>query len=380
MNYSALELTKLLIACPSITPVDAGALGVLEEYLASHGFNCERMIFSGDNGDETDNLYARYGASTPNLCFAGHTDVVPVGNPYDWTSNPFERTERGGYLYGRGAEDMKAAIACFAGAAVEYIEKHPDFKGSISFLITGDEEGSAINGTRKVLEKLAARAEKIDACVVGEPTNPDALGQMIKIGRRGSVTFELTVNGTQGHVAYPHLADNPMSRIIKILHELKSHVLDNGNDYFQPSNFEVTSIDTGNTADNVIPAVTKAKFNIRFNDLHSSESLIKWVDEACRKHSENYNLKSRITGESFITKPGLLSEIMIEAVREVTGLTPELSTTGGTSDARFIKNFAPVIEFGTTGRTAHKVDENVAIKDIRSLSQIYTVFINRFFI
>ncbi len=380
MNYSALELTKRLIQCRSVTPVDDGAIGVLEDFLNQAGFKCQRMEFDGDGGDKTLNLYAKFGGvNTPNLCFAGHTDVVPAGDERDWSFPPFSANVSDGYLYGRGAEDMKTAIACFASAAALYIRENPNFKGSISFLITGDEEGNAINGTKKALQKITELGEKIDACIVGEPTNPNILGEMAKIGRRGSITFKLSVEGTQGHVAYPQFADNPLTKLVAILHELKNHVLDSGNQYFQPSNLEITSIDTGNGADNVIPARAIAKINIRFNDVHSSESLIKWVHEVCKKHSPNYQLDYRVTGESFITKPSRLSDILINAIKEVTGITPELSTTGGTSDARFIKDYCPVIEFGTTGRTAHKVDENVAVEDIEKLKAIYLSFIKSFF-
>lgn len=382
MIFDALELSKEVISCPSITPVDEGALDVLEKALKSLGFECRRMVFSENGTADVDNLYARYGTKSPNFCFAGHTDVVPPGDIDSWKSHPFKPEVRDGILYGRGVVDMKAAIACFVAAVSEYLATNKP-EGSISLLITGDEEGISINGTKKVLEALAKEGEKIDACIVGEPSNPEIIGQMIKIGRRGSITFKLAVWGQQGHVAYPHLADNPVSRILKILHALDTHNLDNGNDYFQPSNLEVVTIDVNNPADNVIPQMAKAVFNIRFNDEHTSTSLIKWIESICESAFEEgdakFQLEYRVSGESFLTQPGRLSEIVSDSVKEITGLTPELSTTGGTSDARFIKNYCPVVEFGLTNKTAHKVDECAPVADIYKLKDVYKEVISRYF-
>jgi succinyl-diaminopimelate desuccinylase len=280
MIIDALELSKKLIECPSVTPKDEGALDVLQKSLEQLGFNCQRMPFSEDGYEDTDNLYARLGEASPNVCFAGHTDVVPPGDLNDWTFHPFEPVVKDGILYGRGAVDMKCAIACFVSAVSEYIKNNSP-KMSISLLITGDEEGVSVNGTKKMLKQIEQQDEKIDFCVVGEPTNPDKLGEMIKIGRRGSVGFDLRVWGKQGHVAYPHLADNPVTRMIKILHVLDENILDDGTEFFQPSNLEITTVDVENHATNVIPAMARAKFNIRFNDSHKSQTLIKWIEGVC---------------------------------------------------------------------------------------------------
>jgi succinyl-diaminopimelate desuccinylase len=376
----ALQLSKDLISCESVTPDDNGALAVLEKALKPMGFKCKRMSFSEEGHATVDNLYARLGDLSPNICFAGHTDVVPAGDLAQWTSDPFKPEVRDEILYGRGVVDMKCAIACFAAAVSEYIKSNKP-SGSISLLITGDEEGIAVNGTKKMLEALQKQDEKIDACIVGEPTNPAKLGEMIKIGRRGSVTLKLTVWGKQGHVAYPHLADNPVSRLTKILHALDTHKLDNGTEFFQPSNLEIVSIDVNNPADNVIPAMATARFNIRFNDLHKGATLIKWVEGICDSLCEGkakYKLESHISGESFLTAPGKLSTLVSDAVKEVTGLTPELSTTGGTSDARFIKDYCPVVEFGLMNATAHKVDECCAVTDIYKLKDVYKKILDKY--
>jgi len=372
-------LAQELIRCPSVTPEDAGALAVLESVLTEAGFCCQRLDYEGDGSYPVSNLYARFGAQQPNFCFAGHTDVVPVGDAAAWQYPPFGGEIHDGYLYGRGAEDMKSAIAAFAAAAVRLAgERGKGLNGSISLLITGDEEADAVNGTRKMLETLTRQGERLDACIVGEPTNPTVLGEMAKIGRRGSISATITIIGTQGHVAYPHLADNPMPRLLKVLAAL-SEPLDGGMDFFQPSNLEITSIDTGNTADNVIPAKVTAKLNIRFNPKHTIASLKQWIEEICRTHGGAHELSFRITGEAFLTRPGALSDLVGASIEAVTGRKPELSTTGGTSDARFIKDYCPVVEFGTTGRTAHKVDENVAVSDIRTLSAIYYEMLTRYF-
>jgi succinyl-diaminopimelate desuccinylase len=375
MALNPVTLSIDLMRCPSVTPIEGGALVYLAKTLAPMGFTIERFPF-----EDVDNLYARVGRSGKNLCFAGHTDVVPPGDLSAWRIDPFKPEVIDGILYGRGAVDMKGAIACFVAATSEFLERHPTFDGSISFLITGDEEGVAINGTQKVLEALKAKGETIDHCIVGEPTNPAKLGEMLKIGRRGSVTFRLNISGVQGHVAYPKLADNPLFYLIEILRELQNHHLDNGTAHFDPSNLEVTSIDVGNKADNVIPAKATATFNIRFNDTHSSQSLIAWVEGICKKIApKNYELLPRITGEAFLTQPGEFSALVVDAVKTATGMTPELSTTGGTSDARFIKDYCPVVEFGLINKTAHKVDECIAEADLYALTKIYCTVLERYF-
>ncbi len=373
----ALELARALIKRPSVTPRDEGALGVLETALKGLGFACERMVFEGDGGERTENLYARLGIASPNFCFAGHTDVVPVGN--GWTAEPFAGDVVNGRLYGRGASDMKSAIAAFVAAAARLTQGGKP-AGSISLLITGDEEGDAINGTVKMLQRLKARGEKLDVCLVGEPTNPTKLGEMIKIGRRGSLTAKLTVHGTQGHSAYPHLADNPIPKLMKLLAAITDKPLDNGSAHFQASTLAITTVDVGNAATNVIPASARAGFNIRFNDLHSGASLIKWLHEKFDAVAKDqYELSARISGESFLTPPGALSTLVADAVKEVTGITPELSTTGGTSDARFIKDACPVCEFGLVGQSMHKADEHCAVADIEKLTDIYHRILARYF-
>ncbi|MDB2414369.1 succinyl-diaminopimelate desuccinylase [Rickettsiales bacterium] len=382
MSIDPIELSKDLISCPSVTPADEGALQVLQSALESMGFKCDRVTFSDDQAPSVDNLYARLGEDGPNLCFAGHTDVVPPGNLDDWQSNPFKPEIRDGVLYGRGVVDMKCAIACFAAAVSRYLENNK-LKGSISFLITGDEEGDAINGTKKLLQHIENKGEKIDACIVGEPTSENQVGDTIKIGRRGSVTFDLLLIGKQGHVAYPHLADNPISRLTRILHELDSHELDSGTEYFQPSNLEIVGFEVDNKTDNVIPAVARAKFNIRFNDKHKSATLIKWVEGICESICEvgdaSFELKYRVSGESFLTKPGELSSIVQSSVDKIAKIEGKLSTAGGTSDARFIKDFCPVVEIGLLNATAHKVDESAPVADIELLADIYADVIESYF-
>ncbi len=375
----ALGLSQAMIRCNSVTPADGGALDVLQGALEPLGFECHRLTFGGGDSDPIDNLYARRGTTGPNLCFAGHTDVVPVGDREAWTSDPFAGEVRDGVLYGRGASDMKSAIAAFAAATARFLEDNRTFGGSLSLLITGDEEGPAINGTKKVVEWLQERGEQIDACLVGEPTNPDRLGEMIKIGRRGSMMLDLVVRGVQGHVAYPHLADNPITPLVRMLAALKAEPLDAGTEHFQPSNLEVVSIDTGNAASNVIPAQTRARINIRFNDLHTGASLEAWVRDKLDAVGKNYDLAVHITGEAFLTPPGRLSEVISNAISARLGVKPDLSTTGGTSDARFIKDIAPVAEFGLIGSTMHKVDEHVSVADIEALSDIYYDVITAFF-
>ncbi|MDX2144920.1 MAG: succinyl-diaminopimelate desuccinylase [Rhodospirillaceae bacterium] len=375
-----LELARALIRRPSVTPRDEGALDVLQTALTDLGFNCHRLTYADEGAPAVDNLYARLGTGHPNFCFAGHTDVVPVGN--GWTAEPFAGDVIDGYLYGRGAADMKSAIAAFVGATAQFLAAHRPPKGSISLLITGDEEGDAINGTRKVLDWMRAHGEKIDVCVVGEPTSAKTLGDMVKIGRRGSLTAKLEVFGTQGHSAYPHLADNPIMRLMHMLRAITETPLDKGSAHFQASTVAITTIDVGNAAANVIPGSARAAFNIRFNDHHSGASLQDWLKRTFDKTADggHYDLKVRVSGESFLTPPGDLSDLVVGAVRDVTGLTPELSTTGGTSDARFIKDMCPVCEFGLVGLTMHKADERCALKDLDSLTAIYRRMLERYFI
>jgi succinyl-diaminopimelate desuccinylase len=375
-----LDLARALIRCPSVTPADGGALGTLQAALEPLGFACHRMTFSDDNTPDVDNLYARIGTAGLNFCFAGHTDVVPVGNAAGWTVEPFGAEIIDGTLYGRGATDMKGAIACFAAAASRFLGRRgPGFGGSISLLITGDEEGPSINGTRKVLQWLAERDETLDACLVGEPTNPTRLGEMVKIGRRGSLSGWLTVTGVQGHTAYPHLADNPLPRLVKMLMAISEAPLDDGTEHFQPSNLQLTTIDVGNSATNVIPGIARAAFNIRFNDRHTSESLIAWLRDRFDSVGGDYEADFQVTGEAFLTAPGAFSDLLSGAAEKVTGTRPELSTTGGTSDARFIKDYCPVAEFGLISQTMHKLDERVALTDLEKLTDIYEAVLEGFF-
>ena len=377
--YDPLAIAVELIRCPSVTPAEAGSLGVLEKYLGPLGFRCERMRFSAEGTPDVDNLYARIGTGAPHFCFAGHTDVVPVGEA--WTVDPFAAEIKDGRLYGRGAADMKSAVAAFAAAAERIVRA--GFKGSISLLITGDEEGPSINGTVKMLQALAERGETIDHCLVGEPTSVERLGDMAKIGRRGSINGWLTVNGAQGHVAYPHLADNPVPRLLEMLRRLDAHVLDEGTDHFQPSNFEITSVDVGNTATNVIPGSARAVFNVRFNDLHTGASLDQWMRSICdavtAELGGSYTLKTVTSGEAFLTAPGDFSALIERAIEKVTGRRPELSTTGGTSDARFIRAYAPVVEFGLPNATMHKADENAGTDEISQLADVYEEILRGYF-
>ena len=382
-----IELTRALIRCPSVTPVDEGALDVLQAALVALGFACTRLPF-GEGADRVDNLYARLGDAAPNFCFAGHTDVVPVGERSAWSVDPFGGELKDGTLYGRGAADMKGAIAAFVAAVARFkATRGGDIPGSISLLITGDEEGDAVNGTVKVLGWLKQTGEAIDDCLVGEPTNPEALGEMIKIGRRGSLTAHLTVRGVQGHTAYPHLADNPVHRLARILVAITAEPLDAGSDHFQPTTLQVSTVDVGNAASNVIPGEARATFNVRFSDKHTSESVIAWLHERCAAAMEHqgksgdaaYELDVRVSGESFLTPPGRLAELVRDAVGEVTGGAPEFSTAGGTSDARFIKDHCPVVEFGLVGQTMHKADERIATADIEALTEIYARVLARYF-
>lgn len=374
------ELSQALIQRPSVTPEDAGALGVLEEALKPMGFACHRLPFSEDGTPDVDNLYARLGTDGPHLCFAGHTDVVPVGDEAAWSHPPFGAEIHDGVLFGRGAVDMKAAIACFASATARFLDERGDgFSGSISFLITGDEEGPAINGTIKMLDWMARHGERMDACIVGEPTNTDTLGETIKIGRRGSLNGVIVQRGSQGHVAYPQHADNPVPKLVKLLDALIREPLDAGTEHFQPTNLEITTVDVGNTATNVIPNSARAVFNVRFNDTYTSETLIALLTQRLEAAGDNFDLSFSVSGESFLTPPGPLSDMMSAAITAVTGLTPELSTSGGTSDARFIKDHGAVAEFGLMNATAHKVDERASVEDIRKLADIYYHMLNGYF-
>ncbi len=373
-------LAGALIRRPSVTPRDEGAIEILAGTLERLGFTCHRLVFSEAGTADIVNLYARLGTGGRNFCFAGHTDVVPPGSAASWTVEPFAGAVVDGTLWGRGAADMKGAIACFAAAVGRFRgERGGDFGGSISLLITGDEEGISINGTKKVLDWLTARGERLDACIVGEPTNAQTLGDMVKIGRRGSLTGTLTVHGTQGHTAYPHLADNPVHRLVRMLHAVTSAPLDAGTSHFQPSTLQISTIDVGNPAANVIPAEARAVFNIRFNDGWTGERLQTWLREKFDAVGGRYDLAIRVSGESFLTPPGPVSDILSTAIERTLGRKPELSTTGGTSDARFIHAFCPIAEFGLVGLTMHKVDERVEIADMAALTTIYKTVLDLYF-
>lgn len=371
-NKDPILLAQRLIQFPSITPKDEGIIDYLIDYLTPYKFKCKKIIAS-----DVINLYARYGDKDPNFCFAGHTDVVPLGG--NWTVEPFAGIIENGKLYGRGASDMKSAVAAFMTASIEFISSQ-HFNGSISFIISGNEEGIPDNGTPKILEYMKAHNQNISACIVGEPTCPNILGDMIKYGRRGSITFHLTVEGMQGHVAYPSLAQNPIDSLIKILSELKQTILDEGNDDFDNSHLEITDINVGNSTSNIIPGKAKASFNIRFNNIHSAQSLEQLIEKICAKHSKNFSLKFECSAEAFIgSKNSDLIKHLSEAITSITSLTPELSTTGGTSDARFIKNICPTAEFGLINQTAHHVDEHVSCNDIQNLKAIYLAFLKKYF-
>jgi succinyl-diaminopimelate desuccinylase len=372
------ELTRDLIRRPSVTPADAGAMDTLERVLTRLGFSCRRMAFEGPTGEGADarieNLYARRGTASPNLCFAGHTDVVPTGAAEGWSSDPFAAEVKDGVLYGRGAVDMKGGIAAWV-AAVSKVLSEGDVEGSLSFLITGDEEGPALHGTKRVVEALMAEGETIDACVVGEPSSQQHLGDMIKIGRRGSLNTWITVHGKQGHVAYPDRAANPAPALVRLLAALDAHVLDEGYVAFQPSNLEITTIDIGNPATNVIPAQAKARLNIRFNPSHTGDGLIAWLNaEAGKVQAETglqISLEHMCSGEAFLTEAGDFVTAVQDAVEAEVGRRPEASTTGGTSDARFIRSMAPVLELGLVGQTMHQFDERVPVAELEALTRVY---------
>ena len=383
LRLNELQLAKELIRFPSVTPVDAGVMSFLEKKLKKLGFKTKILEFREKNTKPVKNLYARLGNKSPNFCYAGHLDVVPAGNLKDWTVNPFKPSIKNGHLIGRGANDMKSSIAAFVTAVSKFIQKNKKFNGSISLLITGDEEGVAINGTKKVVEYLKKKKEKINFCLVGEPTNPNKLGEMIKIGRRGSITGKLSVIGVQGHVAYPNRANNPSTALVQILKELKGIKFDKGTKDFQPTNLEITKINIDNSADNVIPGLAYASFNIRFNNIHSSNTLKskinKIVKKICNKNKSKYKIEYNVSGEAFLTSPNETTYMIQNTIKKITKIKPKLSTTGGTSDARFIRKISPCLEFGLVGKTMHKVDEVVALKDLKKLTLIYSKILENYF-
>ena len=372
-----IALTQELIRRPSVTPADEGAMDIVQRTLEGLGFACKRMRFG-----EIENLYARYGTARPNLCFAGHTDVVPVGDAQAWSREAFAAEIVDGMLIGRGSVDMKSAVAAFAAAAGKAIAAG-QVKGSLSFLITGDEEGVATHGTKMVVEALKAQGEILDHCIVGEPSSAETFGDMIKIGRRGSINTWITVDGRQGHVAYPHRAANPIPVLIDLLAKLQNHVLDEGYTGFQPSNLEVTTVDVANGATNVIPAQAKARLNIRFNPSHKGAELAAWIEAEAAKAAESFGgtikVEPVVSGEAFLTEPGAFTDVVAAAVQDVSGSAPELSTTGGTSDARFIRDLCPVVELGLVGKTMHAVDERAPVQEIRDLQRVYERVIERYF-
>ncbi|MBF0857748.1 succinyl-diaminopimelate desuccinylase [Gluconobacter sp. LMG 31484] len=363
-------LARDLLRCPSVTPADGGAQALLADVLEGMGFEVFHLPF-GPSDAQTPNLYARLGEGHPSLCFAGHTDVVPPGK--GWAHDPFAAVVQDGRLYGRGIADMKGGVACFVAAVARRLEQGP-LKGSVSLLITGDEEGPAHFGTKPVIEWLAERDELPDFCLLGEPTNPEALGDVIKIGRRGSMNAVVTVHGTQGHVAYPHLVDNPVHRLLAAFSELTARELDTGSEWFAPSSLQVTSIDVGNGATNVIPAQAVGRLNIRFNDLHTGAALTAWIKDVVGRHAPSADVQVSISGEAFLTQPREAVTCLSDAVRQVTGQTPRLDTGGGTSDARFISQHCPVAEFGLVGATMHKRDEHVELGTLEDLTRIYLTF------
>jgi len=382
-NFDEVQLSKELISFPSVTPVDAGAINYLSKKLRKLGFKCKILEFKDKKHPPIKNLYARLGSKQPNLCYAGHTDVVPPGNINDWSVNPFKPKVKNNRLIGRGANDMKSSIACFISAVSQFLSKNKKINGSISFLITGDEEAQAVNGTKKVVDYLIKKKEKIDFCIVGEPTNPTKLGQMIKIGRRGSLSGKLEIYGTQGHVAYPHLSKNPINSLVSICSQLKAKPLDNGNKHFQSSNLEFTSINVDNKAHNVIPARASTQFNIRYNNFHTAKSLkkkiISIIKSTCAKNKTKYKIDFLASGDSFLTKPGSTIQMAKKIIKKITKINPVFSTTGGTSDARFIKKIAPCLEFGLVNKTMHRVDESVSLADLKRLTNIYKNILIQYF-
>ena len=383
LEINELQLSKELIRFPSITPVDAGALNFLSKKLRLLGFNCKILEFKDKKSKSVKNLYARLGTKQPNICYAGHIDVVPPGNINDWTINPFKPAIKKNHLIGRGANDMKSSIACFVSAVSKFLKNKSKFNGSISFLITGDEEGLAINGTKKVVEYLKKKKEKINFCIVGEPTNPTKLGQMIKIGRRGSLTGKVEILGIQGHVAYPHLSNNPINTLVDVCKKLKNQKLDNGNKNFQPSNLEFTAVNVENKTHNIIPSRADALFNIRYNNLHTSRSLKKKINliirNLCKKNKCNFKIEYIVNGDSFLTKPNKTIYMAQKIIKKITKINPKFSTTGGTSDARFIRKISPCLEFGLVNKTMHKIDECVAVSDLKKLTTIYQNILEEYF-
>jgi succinyl-diaminopimelate desuccinylase len=379
MTIDPIQLTADLIKCPSVTPAEGGAITLLETVLSANGFTCTRIERGGIH-----NLFARWGAGKNGRTFGfnGHTDVVPVGDAAAWTVDPFGAEIRDGFMYGRGATDMKSGVAAFVAAAIDFVADTPP-DGSVVITITGDEEGDALDGTTAILDWMRANGETMDHCLVGEPTSPDTMGQMMKIGRRGSLTAFFTATGVQGHSAYPHRANNPVTAMVRLMDRLASHELDQGTDHFDASNLAITTVDTGNPATNVIPAQCSATVNIRFNDLHSGDSLTQWlksmVDQVADETGITFDLRIKVSGESFITPPGELSDLIARAVRAELGVTPEMSTTGGTSDARFVKDLCPVTEFGLVGKTMHSVDERVEVAQITQLKSIYSRILQDYF-
>jgi succinyl-diaminopimelate desuccinylase len=384
MDRTPLALAQALIRCPSVTPAEGGALAFMAQVLGDAGFEVHRPVFTEPGTPDVENLYARWGTGHPYLLFAGHTDVVPPGDVAHWTHDPFGGIVEGDTLYGRGATDMKGGIACMMAAALQFLADRPDFSGSIGFLITGDEEGPAVNGTVKLLQWAHARGERFDHCILGEPTNPERLGDAVKIGRRGSLTGRLAVHGKQGHVAYPHLAENPIRGLLRLLDALLSPGLDEGTEHFDPSNCEVTTVDVGNPATNVIPAEARATFNIRFNDRWTPETLGAEIERRLREAAGNavrYTLAIEPTNAvAFLTPPDRFVEFVVDAIERETGVRPKLSTTGGTSDARFIKDSCPVVEFGLVGQTMHQVDERAAVADLDRLTAIYRRLLDLYFV
>lgn len=376
-------MLQQLVRCPSVTPHEAGALDCVQSWLSAAGFHCERLIFKDTDTPDIDNLFARIGNSGPHLCFAGHTDVVPQGDENIWSHAPFAADIKDGFIWGRGATDMKGSVAGFAAAASDFVRDNPAFKGSISFLITNDEEGPAINGTVKVLQWMKNKGEIPDHCLVGEPSCVDALGGTIKIGRRGSLSFVVTVEGKQGHVAYPHKADNPIPKLARLIERLCAKPLDNGNDHFDPSTLAFTSFDVGNPAGNVIPSKAVLKFNIRYSTEHDYDSLKALVNGHIEKLYEEmggvWSVKFTEGAEAFITEPGAFVGLVEDAIIAETGMTPKLSTSGGTSDARFIKDYCPVLEFGPTNATIHQTDERISIEELKATTRIYRRILDSYF-
>ena len=376
-------LARDLVRCKSVTPKDDGAINIVAKNLKKLGFKCQFMEFKEKGTPQIKNLYAKIGKNSPNFCFAGHTDVVPVGDLKSWTVNPFGGVIKNQKLIGRGVSDMKGSIACFIAAVSEFLKINKKINGSISLLITGDEETVAINGTKKVIAKLIQKKEKINFCIVGEPTNENKLGEMIKIGRRGSITGHLTIIGIQGHVAYPHSSNNPSTIIVEVLNKIKKLKLDKGNKDFEASNLEITKINIDNTADNVIPAEANASFNVRFNNLHTSSSIKKKLNKifssTSKKFKANYKIRYHVSGESFLTKPNKTVYMIKNVIKKSTKINPVLSTTGGTSDARFIKKISPCVEFGLIAKTIHQIDEMARLADLKKLKNIYRDILFNYF-